>query len=226
MGSFSGVREVERTITLPDGKRLAGTLAIPSDPRSAVIFAHGTGSSRFSPRNRAVASALNRGGFCTLLMDLLTEEEEEAERYTRQLRFDVDMLAERLAIAIVLMQEEFGMPIGVFGASTGAAAALIAAAKEPNRVKAVVSRGGRPDLAGAALRLVRTPTLLIVGELDTAVIELNEQARSRMTAPVEIKLVPGASHLFEEPGTLEEVAALARAWFEVHLSPGPNSRTA
>ena len=220
------MRELEKTITLPDGKRLAGTLAIPPDARSAVIFAHGTGSSRFSPRNQAVASTLNRGGFCTLLMDLLTEVEEEAERYTRELRFDVDMLAERLAVAIVLMQEEFGMPIGLFGASTGAAAALIAAAKEPKRVKAVVSRGGRPDLAGASLRLVRAPTLLIVGELDTTVIELNEQARSRMTAPVEMKLVPGATHLFEEPGTLEEVAALARGWFDVNLSPGRNSRTA
>ena len=191
-----------------------------------VIFAHGTGSSRFSPRNQSVASMLNHAGFGALLMDLLTEQEEEAERFTRHFRFDVDMLAERLAVAIVLMQEEFGARIGLFGASTGAAAALISAAKEAKRVQAVVSRGGRPDLAGAALHLVRAPTLLIVGERDAEVTELNEQARRRMTAPVEMKLVAGATHLFEEPGTLEQVAALATGWFEAHLSPKRKSRSA
>ena len=212
------MEERESTITLPGGDGLRGTLTVPSEPRGVVIFAHGTGSSRFSPRNRATARTLNDAEFATLLMDLLTEDEEESERYTRHLRFDVDMLAERLEVTIVQMQEELSLPVGLFGASTGAAAALRAAAQEPKRVQAVVSRGGRPDLAGGALRLVRAPTLLIVGELDRPVIELNELARSQITAPVELTVVPGATHLFEEPGTLDKVAELARAWFEIHLA--------
>lgn len=217
---------VERTIALPRGEDLSGTLTVPPEPRGAVVFAHGTGSGRLSPRNRAVAALLSDAGFATLLLDLLTEDEEEAERITRHFRFDVDMLAERLGVAIVSLHEELGAPIGLFGASTGAAAALVAAAEEPKRVRAVVSRGGRPDLAGGALRLVRAPTLLIVGELDAAVIRLNEEARSQMTAPVEMVLVPGATHLFEEAGTLDKVAGLARGWFETHLAPERKNRTA
>lgn len=208
---------LETTITLPGGVSLGGTFVVPDRARGAVLFAHGTGSSRFSPRNRAVAETLNEAGFATLLMDLLTEDEEETERYTRHLRFDVDMLADRLRVAIGRLRETLTTPVGLFGASTGAAAALIAAAREPEHVRAVVSRGGRPDLAGEALTRVRAPTLLIVGELDVQVIELNEQARRRVPAPVEMRIIPGASHLFEEPGTLEQVSELARGWFEAHL---------
>ncbi len=215
----------ETTITLPGGESLGGTLALPDQIRGAVLFAHGSGSSRFSPRNRAVASTLNEAGFATLLMDLLTQNEEEAERHTGHLRFDVELLAQRLRIAIENLRETVPGPIGLFGASTGAAAALIAAAHEPESVSAVVSRGGRPDLAGDALPLVRAPTLLIVGELDTVVIELNEQARRLMHATVEMKIVRGATHLFEEPGTLDEVSDLARAWFEGNLEPDRSARS-
>ena len=182
-----------------------------------MAFAHGSGSSRFSPRNRAVARALNEAGFATLLLDLLTRDEEQVDAYTGHLRFDVALLGERLVAATDWLAGETAtrtLPIAYFGASTGAAAALIAAATRP-AVSAVVSRGGRPDLAGEALAAVRAPTLLIVGGADVPVIELNRRARAAMRPDVEARLeiVPGATHLFEEPGALEMVAHLATAWF-------------
>jgi dienelactone hydrolase len=199
---------------------LEGDLAIPEGARGIVLFAHGSGSSRQSPRNRFVAETLVDGGLATLLFDLLTAEEEFQERLTRHLRFDIGLLARRLVGATdwVLQQPEArDLKVGYFGASTGGGAALEAAAERPEVVGAVVSRGGRPDLAGEALARVRAPTLLIVGGADTQVIALNRQAMAQMSAPVKLEIVPGASHLFEEPGTLEEVARLARAWFERHL---------
>jgi dienelactone hydrolase len=185
-----------------------------------VLFAHGSGSSRFSPRNRAVASVLRRAGLATLLLDLLSPSEEEEDLVTRHLRFDIPLLAGRLVNAIEWLAVEprtADLAIGMFGASTGGGAALVAAAARPQRVSAVVSRGGRPDLAGDALPNVRAPTLLLVGERDHLVIRLNEQARSQMSTEVQLMIVPGATHLFEEPGTLEEVALRARDWFLAHL---------
>ena len=211
------VQERDIAIELAGGERLGGTLAMVEDARGIVLFAHGTGSSRFSPRNQSVARVLNEAGIATMLMDLLTQDEEEAERFSRHLRFDIGMLADRLRIAMGWLSQRHPLPLGLFGASTGAAAALVAAAREPERVRAVVSRGGRPDLADDALADVRAPTLLIVGGLDTMVIDLNEQARAQMSAPVEMRLVAGASHLFEEPGTLEQVSVFARKWFLQHL---------
>jgi putative phosphoribosyl transferase len=209
---------VELTITFESRSvRLEGTLVEPQGVRGIVLFAHGTGSSRFSPRNQFVAEQLNAAGLATLLIDLLTQEEEQAERLTGHLRFDISLLAERLLAATDAV--ESGLPLGYFGASTGAAAALVAAAERPERVRAVVSRGGRPDLAGEALRHVRSPTLLIVGGDDRQVLELNQQALAQLEAEAELEIVPGATHLFEEPGALERVAALARAWFERHLVP-------
>jgi putative phosphoribosyl transferase len=210
-------QQTEVAIPTPDGKRLGGTLRVPEGAAGVVVFAHGSGSSRFSPRNRSVAKVLNEAAIATLLMDLLTEQEEEAERSTRHLRFDIDLLAERLEAAIDWVRAEHALPVGTFGASTGAAAALIAAADRPDVVRAVVSRGGRPDLAGDALINVRAPTLLIVGGADPVVIELNKRALAMMSAPAELRVVPGASHLFEEPGTLEVVATLARDWFERYV---------
>jgi dienelactone hydrolase len=207
-------RDIEVRIQMA---RLAGTVTLPEGPRGVIAFAHGSGSSRFSPRNRAVAAALNRAGFATLLMDLLTAEEERVDAYTAHLRFDVDLLARRLGAATDWLAREEAtrsLPVGYFGASTGAAAALLAAAERPE-VTAVVSRGGRPDLAGPSLALVRAPTLLIVGGADVPVIALNRQARARMRPDVEARLeiVPRATHLFEEPGALEMVASLAIDWF-------------
>lgn len=211
----------ETTVTVPAGAvTLEGTLAVPDGAHGVVLFAHGSGSSRHSPRNRYVAEELRFGGLATLLVDLLTPSEEAIDNDTRALRFDIDLLAERLAAAVHWLAGENatrGLPLGLFGASTGAAAALVAAAAEPDRVSGVVSRGGRPDLAGPALPNVRAPTLLIVGSRDEAVVELNERARARMTAPVELVIVRRATHLFEEPGTLEEVARLTREWFVQHL---------
>src|SRR5690606_17794016 len=184
--------------------------------RGTVIFAHGSGSSRHSSRNRHVADMLHKAGLATLLLDLLTPEEEAEDERTRALRFDIAMLGKRVMHAIdwTAADDRFkDLPIGLFGASTGAAAAIIAAAERSMCVPAVVSRGGRPDLAGDALERVRAATLLIVGGLDTAVIRLNEQAMARLTAPHELAIVPGATHLFEEPGTLDQVATLARHWF-------------
>jgi predicted alpha/beta-hydrolase family hydrolase len=202
--------------------RLAGELVVPAGARGLVLFAHGSGSSRTSPRNRRVASALERAGLATLLFDLLTEEEAIRDEITREWRFDVALLGRRLLGAARWALEDDatrGLPLGFFGASTGAAAALIAAAALGRRVAAVVSRGGRPDLAGDALPLVRAPTLLIVGGLDEEVLELNEEAARRIEAEKRVEVVAGATHLFEEPGTLDEVARLAADWFLAHLSP-------
>jgi putative phosphoribosyl transferase len=202
------------------GVTLDADLRAPADARGLVVFAHGSGSSRFSSRNRAVAHSLEDRGLATLLMDLLTHDEEAVDMRTRQHRFDIQLLASRVVAATdwLQMREDVGrLPLGYFGASTGAAAALIAAAERPDIAGAVVSRGGRPDLAGAALRGVRAPTLMIVGGDDDVVIGLNDEAIAQMTADVELAIVPGATHLFEEPGALEEVARLAGEWFDRHL---------
>ena len=204
-----------------DGVALDGDLA--QRPRSGgiVLFAHGSGSSRHSPRNQRVAERLRRDGLGTLLLDLLTADEEQLDLHTRQLRFDIGLLARRLVGAVDWLAARLGgeLRVGLFGASTGAAAALVAAAERPNRVAAVVSRGGRPDLAGPALEGVRAPTLLIVGGADTQVLTLNRQAAGRLAAPHRLEVVPEAGHLFEEPGALDEVARLAAAWFVTHLQP-------
>jgi putative phosphoribosyl transferase len=189
-----------------------------------VLFAHGSGSSRHSPRNRYVAGELQEAGLATVLADLLTPEEEQVDARTGALRFDIGLLAERVAALTdwVVGQEQLAdLGVGLFGASTGAAAALAAAAARPASVEAIVSRGGRPDLAGGLLRLVRQPTLLIVGERDTTVLELNRKAMRELGGEAALEVVPGASHLFEEPGALEEVARLARDWFVRHLHPAP-----
>jgi putative phosphoribosyl transferase len=199
---------------------LEGDLVVPERAYGMVLFAHGSGSSRQSSRNRYVASVLQQGGLATLLMDLLTQEEEQADMHTAHLRFDIPLLARRLVEATDWLLEERkarGLKIGYFGASTGGGAALVAAAARPSQVGAVVSRGGRPDLAGDALPLVNAPTLLIVGGRDEPVIELNRRAQGRLQTENRLEIVPGATHLFEEAGTLERVADLARSWFERHL---------
>jgi putative phosphoribosyl transferase len=205
-----------------DPVSLEGDLALPPGARGIVLFAHGSGSSRKSPRNRFVAQRLWDAGLATLLFDLLTEEEEAVDRRTARLRFDIELLTERLVGATdwILQQAEVAdLPLGYFGASTGGGAALAAAAHRPTHVAAVVSRGGRPDLAGDALPAVRAPTLLIVGGDDGSVVTLNERALPRLGASVkELSIVPGAAHLFEEPGKLEEVARLAANWFGRHLT--------
>jgi putative phosphoribosyl transferase len=202
---------------------LEGDLGVPDGAPGVVLFAHGSGSGRHSPRNHLVASRLQEAGLGTLLVDLLSEKEEEADRYTGHLRFDVGLLADRLVGATDWLTRDArtaGRAIGYFGASTGGGAALVAATRRPERVGAVVSRGGRPDLAGDALPAVRAPTLLIVGGNDVPVIALNGKALSRLGAPTkELVIVPGASHLFEEPGKLEVVARLAANWFSRHLAP-------
>jgi pimeloyl-ACP methyl ester carboxylesterase len=206
------------------GATLGGALTSPEQPPGIVLFAHGSGSSRHSPRNRFVAEVLQHAGLGTLLMDLLTPEEEAIDQFTRQHRFDIPLLSERLTGAIDWLAEQPAtrdLPIGLFGASTGAAAALRAAADRPDRVRAVVSRGGRPDLAGDVLPRVSVPTLLIVGARDVPVIPLNESALASLRAPKEMVLVPGATHLFEEPGTLAVASDLAREWFLRHLAPAP-----
>jgi putative phosphoribosyl transferase len=202
------------------GTRLEGDLVIPADARGLVLFAHGSGSSRFSPRNRFVAEQLQQSGLATLLIDLLTRREESLDQYTAHLRFDIRFLAERLVQATEWATTEprtSELSLGYFGASTGAAAALVAAAHRPDAVSAVVSRGGRPDLAEDDLASVRAPTLLIVGSRDEPVIEMNEEAFRRLGWTKELRIVQGASHLFEEPGTLEQVATLAADWFARHL---------
>jgi dienelactone hydrolase len=208
---------------LSTGVRLEGIVSIPQDAKGIVLFVHGSGSSRNSPRNQYVAQTLQEAGLATLLFDLLTPEEEQVDLRTRHLRFDTNLLARRTAGVMEWLDlqpyaREF--KIGLFGSSTGAAAALIAAAELPEKVEAVVSRGGRPDLANEALPKVKAPTLLIVGSHDEVVIELNEKALTQMKTGSEKKLVivPGASHLFEEPGALEYAARLARDWFQVHLN--------
>jgi putative phosphoribosyl transferase len=198
------------------GATLEGNLLIPAGAKGIVLFAHGSGSSRFSSRNRYVAQELRDGGLATLLIDLLTPAEEAVDMRTAHLRFDIDLLANRLVGAIEWMSREPStskLRIGMFGASTGGGAALVAAARVPDRVAAVVSRGGRPDLAGAALPNVKAPTLLIVGGDDVPVIGMNREAYDQMSCERRMEIVPGASHLFEEPGTLERVAELARDWF-------------
>jgi dienelactone hydrolase len=202
---------------------LAGDLTLPAGARGAVLFAHGSGSSRLSPRNQAVARTLAAAGFATLLIDLLDAEEERADARTRHLRFDIPLLADRLtAVADWLGDQPAtrSLPLGLFGASTGAAAALVAAVARPNAVRAVVSRGGRPDLAGSVLPRVRAPVLLIVGEYDEPVITMNRDALEHLAGEKELLIVPRATHLFEEPGALEEVARLAAGWFTRFLRPG------
>lgn len=200
---------------------LNGDLRVPRDAIGLVIFAHGSGSSRFSSRNGSVARSLEDAGLATLLLDLLTAQEEARDQFTGEYRFDIALLGERVIAAADWAAEHSDLkhlPIGLFGASTGAAAALVAAAGRPAWIRAAISRGGRPDLADASLRQVQSPTLLIVGSLDTDVIELNRLAMAKMTAPVDLVIVPGATHLFEETGTLEEVALLAADFFRQHLS--------
>jgi putative phosphoribosyl transferase len=202
------------------GVELEGELVAPASARGVVLFAHGSGSSRHSPRNRYVAGELQEAGLATVLVDLLTPAEEQVDARTGELRFDIDRLAVRVAALTdwVRQQEPTArLGVGLFGASTGAAAALVAAAMRPTSVAAVVSRGGRPDLAGEFLRLVRQPTLLIVGERDPTVLDLNRQAMRMLAGEARLEVVPGASHLFEEPGALERVARLARDWFVRHL---------
>jgi len=208
-------------VEIPVGKkRLGGELVLAGDAGGIVLFAHGSGSSRHSPRNQFVARMLHDAGLGTLLFDLLTAEEEQEEYYTRHLRFDIDLLANRLITATEWLEEQ-DLPqaarISYFGSSTGAAAALIAAAQAPERIGAVVSRGGRPDLAAAHLGKVKAPTLLIVGANDFGVIELNEQAFAELKCEKKMELIPGATHLFEEPGALEKAARLAADWFSKHL---------
>lgn len=210
----------EVSMTLSDAT-LEGSLAIPPGATGIVAFAHGSGSSRFSPRNRAVADFLNHACLGILLFDLLTAEENRVDEQTRELRFDIPLLSRRLGEALLWLgkqRETKHLTPGLFGASTGAAAALIAAADNPGRVEAVVSRGGRPDLAGDALARVKAPTLLIVGERDTPVIEMNREAAARLSCYHQVEIVAGASHLFEEPGTLEQVQKLAADWFTSYLN--------
>lgn len=208
-------------VAINNNVQLEGNLAVPAGARGVVLFAHGSGSSRLSPRNRYVAQVLREGRLGTLLIDLLTPEEETVDLQTAHLRFDVGMLAERVLAATDWLrrrEETRGLQIGYFGASTGAGAALIAAAERPDVVGAVVSRGGRPDLAKLALKRVRAPTLFIVGGSDTLVISLNQVAQADIPAETRLEIIPGATHLFEEQGALEEVARLARQWFQQHLA--------
>ena len=210
-----------RTVSIPVGQQtIEGDLILPENAKAAVIFAHGSGSSRHSPRNKYVAGMLNLAGLATLLIDLLAPEEELVDIRTAEHRFNIDLLADRLIAATDWSAKDArlsDLSIGYFGASTGAAAALVAAAKRPERIRAVVSRGGRPDLARDYLHKIAAPTLLIVGEFDSDVIALNRKAAGAMRASNLIRIVPGATHLFEEEGALEEVADLAREWFEKNL---------
>jgi len=203
------------------GADLDGDLSVPEHAAGLVLFAHGSGSSRHSPRNRAVAEALNQRRLATLLVDLLTGDEEQVDVRTREHRFDIGLLADRLVDIVDWLREQpdtAALPLGLFGASTGAAAALVAAAARRDAVRAVVSRGGRPDLAGPALAEVAAPTLLLVGERDPHIRELNEQARTTMQVAAELRIIATATHLFEEPGTLRQVADQAGQWFTDHLA--------
>lgn len=215
-------KESERVVWMPVGAvTLEGDLGIPEGANGIVVFAHGSGSSRRSPRNRFVAQVLRQGGLATLLFDLLTQEEEVMDMWSGHLRFNIGLLADRLVGVtdwVVHNQDTQTLRVGYFGASTGAAAALVAAADRPSAVRAVVSRGGRPDLAGPALSHVQAPTLLIVGGADVPVITLNEEALAKLRVEKRLVIVPGASHLFEEAGALEEVARLARDWFDRYLT--------
>lgn len=212
----------EDVVIPADEAALNGMLAVPTEARGIVVFAHGSGSSRFSPRNQEVASALQDAGFGTLLFDLLTEDEAIVDDRTREHRFDIPLLGTRLVAAVDWLRQQEStqaLLIGLFGASTGAAAALVAAAQRPGETRAVVSRGGRPDLAGDALPLVTAPVLLIVGGQDTAVIGMNRSAEEQLRSETEVAIVPGATHLFEEPGTMDQVMSLAEGWFQRHLTP-------
>ncbi|MEU3895030.1 dienelactone hydrolase family protein [Streptomyces sp. NPDC045251] len=213
---------VSETARVPSADvTLTGDLTVPAGARGLVLFAHGSGSSRLSPRNRAVAAGLRRTGLGTLLLDLLTEDEEREDAATGSHRFDVTLLARRLADTVDWLErrpDTAGLAVGLFGASTGAAAALRAAAERPRRVCAVVSRGGRPDLAGDALPLVAAPVLLVVGGDDATVLGLNREAARKLSAPHRTHVVPGATHLFPEPGALEEVTGAAADWFRAHLT--------
>jgi putative phosphoribosyl transferase len=219
MVSKPGSQFEARPVRIPAGKRwLEGILSVPDRARGVVAFAHGSGSGRFSPRNQFVAQVLQEAGLATLLLDLL----EESEADDRRKVFDIGLLAERLSYAAAWLRDEpqtQALRLGYFGASTGAGAALVAAARQPEAVTAIVSRGGRPDLAGAALARVTAPTLLIVGGDDDVVIQLNEEALAQLRCPKELVVIPGASHLFPEPGALEEVARLAAQWFGRFLPP-------
>jgi dienelactone hydrolase len=222
MGRTSGSGREELSVRVSAGSVvLEGNLGVPGDPRGIVLFAHGSGSGRHSPRNRYVAQTLRESNLATLLIDLLTLEEEEIDLHTRHLRFDIGLLAQRLVGAtdwLAQNPETQNLTVGYFGASTGAGAALVAAAIRPELVGAVVSRGGRPDLAGDALYRVAAPTLLIVGGNDHPVIGMNREALGHLRAENKLEIVPGATHLFEEPGALEEVARLAADWFVRYLS--------
>jgi putative phosphoribosyl transferase len=217
---FAELAPVE--LSTGSGPTLYGELSVPEGASGLVLFAHGSGSSRHSPRNQFVAHVLRDAGVGTLLFDLLTTEEEEADQYTSHIRFDLGLMAERLLQATEWAQSRADLQqlrLGYFGSSTGGGAALLAAAEQGDTVGAVVSRGGRPDLAGESLRHVVTPTLLIVGELDEPVVRLNEEAYDWMACEKELVIVPGATHLFEEPGALDHVARLAAHWFQEHLQP-------
>jgi putative phosphoribosyl transferase len=222
MPDYTRTTDDERTVVVRvDNFTLEGSLAIPRGAAGLVLFAHGSGSSRHSPRNRFVASALREGGLATLLLDLLTPGEEAIDQRTSDYRFDIGLLANRLAGAtdwVSAFPETRRLKLGYFGASTGAAAALVAAAEQPALVSAIVSRGGRPDLAGAALRRVQAPTLLLVGAEDDVVVELNQEAMAALQVEKRLTLIPNATHLFEEPGALEQVAQQAREWFEHYLA--------
>jgi putative phosphoribosyl transferase len=217
--------DLENGVQIPAaGVILDGDLVVPPDAAGVVLFAHGSGSSRHSPRNRMVAAKLQAAGYATLLMDLLTTEEDEVDSRTREFRFDIPRLASRLTGAVRWLKDRADtrqLPVALFGASTGAAAALIAAAEVPDHVQLVISRGGRPDLAGAALQQVRVPTLLIVGGRDVEVLDLNKAAATRLRGPSEIAIVPGATHLFEERGALERVIELALDALNQHLGHSP-----
>jgi putative phosphoribosyl transferase len=220
MRSFSDKRTQSCQVPITKDVTLEGLLTLPEQTRALVLFAHGSGSSRYSPRNQFVAQVLHEAGLGTLLMDLLTPQEEVQDQITAHLRFNIPLLSERVIGAtrwLVAFPQTTSLRIGYFGASTGAAAALIAAAELPRQVEAVVSRGGRPDLAGEALARVQAPTLLLVGARDTQVIELNRQASSLLKGEKRLELITGATHLFEEPGTLEQVAQHAQRWFIHYL---------
>jgi putative phosphoribosyl transferase len=210
---------VESALRIPvAGVQLGGELHLPPDARGVALFAHGSGSSRHSPRNQFVAAALRDHGVGTLLFDLLTETEEKEERFSGRFRFDIGLLACRLlGVTYWFHEQRPAIDLGYFGSSTGAAAALVAEADSNVPIRAIVSRGGRPDLAGPSLPRIKAPTLLIVGDRDTEVIELNRQAAAQLRCPQELRLIPGATHLFEEPGALEQVAQLAAAWFTRHF---------
>ncbi|PYT31933.1 MAG: hydrolase [Acidobacteria bacterium] len=222
MPGMTSPKTTERIVhVIADSVELEGNLTIPESATGIVLFVHGSGSSRHSPRNRHVAQVLREAGLATLLIDLLTAEEEREDIETARVRFDIGLLAGRVRGAsdwLAASPLTGHMRLGYFGASTGAAAALVAAADRPHKVSAIVSRGGRPDLANAALHRVKTPTLLLVGERDSPVIEMNRDAYGHLSAEKRLVIVPGATHLFEEPGALEEVAQLARDWFARYLN--------